>query len=69
MNQNQRIIYVYVYNEERQVLYMSPQLTQALYPVYCEAKLYNVYILSVYTVHRVANVILNYIKSVNVASN
>ena len=53
----------------RQVLYISPQLTQALYPVYREATLYSVYILSVYTVHCIANVILNYIKSFNMLLN
>ena len=42
---------------------MSPQSTQALYPVYCEAILYSIYILSVYTAHCVANVIVNYFTS------
>ena len=48
---------------------LSPQPTQALYAVYWEATLYNVYILSVYTVHCVANVILNYTISFNMALN
>ena len=43
--------------------------TYIFFAVYCEATLYSVYILSVYTVHCIEDVILNYSISFNMALN